>query len=131
MKFNTIQFFKENSMKRLLLLIPCIALSACVYNQHTNENHKGTEISSQQVATIETGKTTKQWVLTNFGIPDRTQVEKDGLEVFEYVYERTQKSNKSFIFLFDIDSDKVASRKVTRIVMRDGIVQGINVSDSK
>jgi hypothetical protein len=112
-------------MKRLLLLIPCIALSACVYNQHSHENHKGTEISSQQVATIETGKTTKQWV------PDRTQVEKDGLEVFEYIYERTQKSNKTFIFLFDIDSDKVASRKVTRIVMRDGIVQGINLSDSK
>ena len=118
-------------MKRLLLLIPCIALSACVYNQHTNEHHKGTDISSQQVATIEAGKTTKQWVLTNFGIPDRTQVEKDGLEVFEYVYERTQKSNKSFIFLFDIDSDKVASRKVTRVVMRDGIVQGVNLSDSK
>ncbi|HOY22466.1 MAG TPA: hypothetical protein PK002_04895 [Cellvibrio sp.] len=118
-------------MKRLLLLIPCIALSACVYNQHSHENHKGTEINSQQVATIETGKTTKQWVLINFGIPDRTQVEKDGLEVFEYVYERSQKSNKTFIFLFDIDSDKVASRKVTRVVMRDGIVQGINVSDSK
>lgn len=118
-------------MKRLLLLIPCIALSACVYNQHTNEYHKGTEISSQQVATIETGKTTKQWVLTNLGIPDRTQVEKDGLEVFEYVYERTDKSSKSFIFLFDIDSDKVASRKVTRVVMRDGIVQAIHVNDSK
>jgi outer membrane protein assembly factor BamE (lipoprotein component of BamABCDE complex) len=116
-------------MKRLLILIPCIALSACVYNQHTNEHHQGANISSQQVATVEVGKTTKQWILTNFGIPDRTQQDKDGLEVFEYVHERTEKSNKTFIFLFDIDSDKVVSRKVTRVVMRDGVVVGINTSD--
>ena len=103
-------------MKRLLLLIPCIALSACVYNQHTNEHQKGTQISPQQVATIETGKTTKQWVLTNFGIPDRTQVEKDGLEVFEYVYERSQKSNKSFIFLFDIDSGDATAKAADNFV---------------
>lgn len=116
-------------MKRLLILIPCIALSACVYNQHTNERSKGADISQQQVATIEIGKTNKQWVLTNFGIPDRTQVEKDGLEVFEYVHERTETSNKAFIFLFDIDSDKVISRKVTRVVMLNGIVVSTNTSD--
>lgn len=113
-------------MKKLLVLIPCILLSACVYNQHTHEHRKGTDISAQQVATIETGKTTKQWVLSNFGIPDRTQVEPDGLEVFEYVSEHTKKSNKTFIFLFDIDSDKVVDRKVTRVVMRNGIVVEVN-----
>ena len=69
-------------MKRLLILIPCIALLACVYNQHPSEHVKGTEISVQQAATFETGVTTKQWVGINFGIPDRTQVEKEGLEVF-------------------------------------------------
>ena len=109
-----------------------------MYNQHPNEHVKGTEISVQQAATIETGVTSKQWDRTNFGIPDRTQVEKEGLEVFKYVCERTQKSNKSFIFLFDIDSDKITSCKVTlckvtfckvtRVVMRDGIVQGINLN---
>ncbi len=115
-------------MKSLLILASCFFLSACVYNQHTHEDKKGTNISAQQMATIEAGKTTKQWVLTNLGIPDRTQVEKDGLEVFEYVSEHTKKSNKTFIFLFDIDSDKVVDRKVTRIVMRDGVVVGVSAS---
>ncbi len=116
-------------MKKLLVILSCLALSACVYSQHSHEDKKGVEVSSQQVASLEPGKTTKQWVLTNLGIPDRTQVEKDGLEVFEYVSERTQKSNKSFIFLFNIDSDKMVDRKVTRVVMRDGIVVGVNTKD--
>lgn len=116
-------------MKRLLILIPCVVLSACVYNQHTNEHQHGVNISPQQRALVETGKTTKQWVLTNFGIPDRTQTEKDGLETFEYINEHTKKSNKTFIFLFDIDSDKVVDRKVTRVVMRDGVVVGISATD--
>jgi outer membrane protein assembly factor BamE (lipoprotein component of BamABCDE complex) len=116
-------------MKRLLILIPCLALSACVYNQHTNEHQQGANITPQQIALVETGKTTKQWVLTNFGIPDRTQVEKDGLEVFEYINEHTKKSNKTFIFLFDIDSDKTVDRKVTRVVMRDAVVVGISANN--
>ncbi|GGY77311.1 hypothetical protein GCM10011613_22300 [Cellvibrio zantedeschiae] len=116
-------------MKRLLILLPCFLLSACVYHQHTKDHRKGTEISSQQLASVEVGKTSKQWVLTNFGIPERTQVEKDGLEVFEYVNEHTKSSNKSFIFLFDIDSDQTVDRKVTRLVMRDEVVVGINTKD--
>ena len=83
----------------------------------------------QQIAQIETGKTTKQWVLTNLGIPDRTQADKDGLEVFEYQSQHSEKSNKTFIFLFNVDSDKVISRKVTRVVMRNGIVETVNTND--
>lgn len=113
-------------MKRLLLFIPFFLLSACVYNQHTKDYRKGTDISAQQIAAVEIGKTTKQWVLTNFGIPERTQAEKDGLEVFEYVNEHTATSNKTFIFLFNIDSDKVVDKEVTRLVFRDNVVVGLN-----
>lgn len=116
-------------MKVLVLLASCLLLTACVYSQHTNEKYQGTRVSQQQVALIETGKTNKQWVLANIGIPDRTQADKDNYEVFEYVSERVEKSNKSFIFLFDVDSDKVLSRNVTRIVMRNGIVESVGTND--
>ena len=116
-------------MKRLFALLPCLLLTACVYSQHTDEHHKGTSVSPQQIALIEVGKTTKQWVLTNLGIPDRTQSDKDGLEVFEYVSEHTQKSNKSFIFLFHIDSEKDISHKVTRVVIRNNLVESVNSSE--
>jgi outer membrane protein assembly factor BamE (lipoprotein component of BamABCDE complex) len=116
-------------MKWLLGLLPCILLSACVYHQQSYERIKGVEISPQQVSLVESGKTTKQWVLTNFGIPDRIQVEPDGTEVFEYISERTVKSKKAFIFLFAVDSDKTTARKVTRVVMRDTIVTSVTTVD--
>ena len=117
-------------MKRVLFLIPCLLLSACVYNQNTKEQHTGVSITSQQIDQIEVGTTTKQWVLTNFGIPDRSWLEKDGLEVFEYSNLRKQKSNKTFIFLFNIESEKELSHKVTRVIMRDGLVSSINTKET-
>ena len=116
-------------MKVFLLLAACVLLNACVYSQHTNEKYQGTRVNPQQIALIEPGKTGKPWVLANIGIPDRTQADKDNFEVFEYVSERVEKSNKSFIFLFDVDSDKVISRNVTRIVMRNGVVESVNTND--
>ncbi len=116
-------------MKRLLVLVPCILLSSCAYNQHINEHSSGVAITQQQIAAVEINKTTRQALLTQWGIPDRTQQEKDGLEVFEYIHEHSKKSEQSFIFLFNIDSDKVVSRKITRVVMRDGLVISVNTSE--
>lgn len=116
-------------MKKILLLMVCLTLGACVYSQHSSERQQGTRISPQQVAAIELGKTNKQWVLTNLGIPERSQSEKDGLEVFEYVSDHSQTSNKAFIFLFKIDSEKNISQNVTRVVMRNGIVEAVTSRD--
>lgn len=116
-------------MKGLLLLVSCVLLTACVYSQHTSQHSHGTNINQQQVAQIETGKTNKQWVLANLGIPDRSQSDKDGLEVFEYIQENTEKTEKSFIFLFNIESEKEIKRKVTRIVMRNAIVESVTAAE--
>jgi outer membrane protein assembly factor BamE (lipoprotein component of BamABCDE complex) len=117
-------------MKRLLALIPFLALTACVYVQDSHTRNKGTEVSQSQVAKVEPGKTTKEWVLTNLGTPDRIHSEKDGLEVFEYVSERTEKSESKFFLLFSIESDKTLSKKVTRVVMKSGIVESISTTDA-
>ena len=117
-------------MKRLLALIPCLALTACVYVQNSHMRSKGTEVSKQQVALVEPGKTNKEWVLANLGTPDRIQADKDGLEIYEYVSEQTERSEKKFILLFSIESDNVVSRRVTRVVMKNGIVESVNTTDA-
>jgi outer membrane protein assembly factor BamE (lipoprotein component of BamABCDE complex) len=119
-------------MKTLLLLVACLTLcSSCVYSQHTHDRTKGSTIKQEQIIQIESGKTTKQWVLANLGIPDRIQVEKDGLEVFEYIREKSTTSSKTFIFLFDIKSEKDISKTLTRVVMRNGLVESVTTgSDS-
>jgi len=116
-------------MKKLLLVIACSSLCACVYSQHSYDHSKGTSVKQDQLVQIESGKTSKQWVLANLGIPDRTQVEKDGLEVFEYVREKSTTSSKTFIFLFDIKSEKDISKTLTRVVMRNGIVESVTTSN--
>lgn len=116
-------------MKRLLALIPFLALTACVYVQDSHTRNKGTEVSQNQVAKVEPGTTTKEWILTNIGTPDRIHAEKDGLEVFEYVSERNEKSDHKFFLLFSVESDKVVSKKITRVVMRNGIVESINTTE--
>jgi outer membrane protein assembly factor BamE (lipoprotein component of BamABCDE complex) len=116
-------------MKRLFALIPFLALTACVYVQDSHTRNKGTEVSQSQVAKVEPGKTTKEWILANLGTPDRIHAEKDGLEVFEYVSEQNQRSDHKFFLLFSVESDKVVSKKVTRVVMQNGIVDSINTSE--
>jgi len=116
-------------MKRLLALIPFLALTACVYVQDSHTRNKGTEISQNQVAKVEPGKTTKEWILTNLGTPDRIHAEKDGLDVYEYVAERTEKSESKFFLLFSVESDKTVSKKITRVVMKNGIVDSITTTE--
>lgn len=116
-------------MKKLLLLIACSSLCACVYSQHSHDQRKGTVVKQEQLVQVEPGKTTKQWVLTNLGIPDRTQVDKDGLEVFEYISEKSTSSSASFIFLFNIESEKDISKTLTRVIMRNGLVESVSTTN--
>ena len=112
-------------VKNIMVVVMCLVLGACVYSQHNKEEVSGTEISAEQLAKVELGKTTKQWVLTNFGIPERTLSQADDLEVFEYKSGIKKTAHSSFIFLFKIDSEEVGAQKVTRIVMRKDIVESV------
>jgi outer membrane protein assembly factor BamE (lipoprotein component of BamABCDE complex) len=117
-------------MNRLIALLPCLALTACVYVQDVHTHRKGSEVNQQTVAQLEPGKTTKDWVLTNLGTPDRIQADKDGMEVYEYIKERRQHVERKFILLFSIKSDETVSRTITRVVMRNGIVESITTQDA-
>jgi outer membrane protein assembly factor BamE (lipoprotein component of BamABCDE complex) len=106
-------------MRKFVLLFSALALSGCVYVQNSHVRHHGNDVSKQQVALIEPGKTDKSWVLQNLGTPDRIQSDVSGVEVYEYLSERTRRSEKRFILLFSVESDKVLSRKITRVVLKD------------
>jgi outer membrane protein assembly factor BamE (lipoprotein component of BamABCDE complex) len=116
-------------MKRLLAVIPFFALTACVYVQDSHTRDKGTEVSQAQVAKVEPGKTTKEWILSNLGTPDRIHAEKDALEVYEYVSERTERTESNFFLLFSVKSDKTIAKKITRVVMKNGVVDSITTTD--
>jgi predicted esterase YcpF (UPF0227 family) len=84
-------------MKKLIVILACIVMTACVYTQNTYQNESN-NIDKQKMVQIETGKTDKQWIIANLGMPDKIQSNQDGTEIYEYVNERKVKSDKRFIF---------------------------------
>ncbi len=115
-------------MKRVLAFLPAILLSACVYTQDSHVRTHGNEVSKQELTLVEPGKTDKDWVLRHLGTPDRIQADKDGVEVYEYISERTERLERKFILLFSMESDKVISRRITRVMLRNGVVESINTT---
>jgi outer membrane protein assembly factor BamE (lipoprotein component of BamABCDE complex) len=118
------------AMKLLIALVACAAVSGCVFSHHSELHQKGTTVSSERMAQIVPGMTDRDWILTNLGTPDRIHADKDGLEVFEYVSKTTKHTDSDFIVLFSWDTEKVVETVVTRIVMRNGIVESFDTRAS-
>jgi outer membrane protein assembly factor BamE (lipoprotein component of BamABCDE complex) len=115
-------------MKRVMALLICaLALTGCVYVQDTHSYQKGSNISKEQAAHVQAGKTDREWLLKNFGTPDRIHGDKDGFEVFEYLSEKTRRVESKFILLFSFEDERVVSQKTTRVTLRNGVVESIDV----
>jgi outer membrane protein assembly factor BamE (lipoprotein component of BamABCDE complex) len=115
-------------MKRVMALLICaLALTGCVYVQDSHSSRKGSDVTKEQAALVQAGKTDREWILKNFGTPDRIHGDKDGFEVFEYVSEKTQRVERKFILLFSVENEKVVSQRTTRVTLRNGVVESIDV----
>jgi outer membrane protein assembly factor BamE (lipoprotein component of BamABCDE complex) len=118
-------------MKRIVaLLLLSVALTGCVYVQDTHSYQKGSTITKEQAAQVQAGKTDREWLLKNFGTPDRIHGDKDGFEVFEYLSEKTRRVESKFILLFSVENEKIVSQKTTRVTLRNGVVETIDVIGS-
>jgi outer membrane protein assembly factor BamE (lipoprotein component of BamABCDE complex) len=117
-------------MKNVVIGLLCFALSACAISHKTHLSSTGNEVNPEQVALIQPGTTDKQWVLRNLGTPDRLHADKDGMEIFEYVTEEHESSRTSVILLFSWNKEKVVQKTTTRVVMRDGIVESVDTTQT-
>lgn len=116
-------------MKRALVVIfSLFFMTACIYSQNTYQKETN-NIDKQKMVQIETGKTDKQWITTNLGMPDKIQSNKDGTEIYEYVNERKVNSDKRFIFLFSINSEKVIAKRILSVTFKNGIVDSVSTRD--
>jgi outer membrane protein assembly factor BamE (lipoprotein component of BamABCDE complex) len=115
-------------MKKMMLILISVFMTACVYTQNTYQNESN-NIDKQKMVQIETGKTDKQWIINNLGMPDKIQSNRDGTEIYEYVNERKVNSDKRFIFLFSINSEKVIAKRILSVTFKNGIVDSVNTRD--
>lgn len=115
-------------MKSFLLVVISLLMTACVYTQNTHQDQSN-HIDKQKMVQIEVGKTDKQWIINNMGMPDKIQSGKDGLETYEYINESKIKSDRTFIFLFSIKSEKVTSKRILNINFKNNIVESVTTKD--
>ncbi len=116
-------------MKQLIVILACIFMTACVYTQNTREDQSD-GLDKQKTVQIEVGKTDKQWVISNLGVPDKIQSEKDGTEIYEYISENRVKSERTFIFLFSLKSEKVTDKQTFSIHFKNNIVESVSTRDN-
>jgi len=118
------------NMKNLVMLTSCMVLSGCAFSHHSWLSRRGSEVSPQQIVQIQPGTTDRQWILSNLGTPDRIQSDKDGLEIFEYISSTTRKVDSDFILLLSWESEKILETTVTRVVLRNGIVESFGTQQT-
>jgi outer membrane protein assembly factor BamE (lipoprotein component of BamABCDE complex) len=115
-------------MKKLILIAFSLFMTACVYTQNTHQDQNN-HIDKQKMVQIEVGKTDKQWVINNMGMPDKIQSDNNGIEIYEYINETKIKADRKFIFLFSINSEKVTAKRILSLSLKNGIVDSINTRD--
>lgn len=112
------------TLRGLLLLFMTIGLSlqGCAFSRGT----LGEEISSEAIAAIARGTTTKAEVLERLGAPDRL-LQVNGRDVFQY-YRYDAKVGSLLLIILNFSRFSVKSDDLFVIVNREGIVEDVIAS---
>lgn len=120
---------KKSFSPIFLLLLTGTLLTGCMisHRSHTSETSSGFAISKTQLDSIKPGVTTKDWVIDNFGEPDRERHLKDGEEVL--IYENIKHKSEHFsLFLIFNSHTSEDIKEVIRFKIKDGIVASYSVN---
>ena len=91
------------------------------HHSHTSDTSSGQAISKVQLDSVEPGVTTKEWVIENFGEPDRERYLSGGKEVMVYENTKHKSSHFSLFLLFDSHTSEDIKETVS-FKVKDGIV---------
>jgi outer membrane protein assembly factor BamE (lipoprotein component of BamABCDE complex) len=106
----------------LLLLTNLLPLTGClVYHNDVRYGDKGKAPTERTLDQVQTGTTTRDWVLATLGEPSRQSTTNDGTEVLEYQYSR-KKDNSLVVCPFVFINDEGEETQTLYFEIEDGIV---------
>lgn len=112
-------------------LLGVLPLGGClIYHRDVSYSGKGKPLSDSTLDQIETGTTTKDWVLATLGEPSNQSTTADGTEILEYCYGKKLDSDFVFIPFVFIDG-KNENKQTVYFEIRDGVVQNYWQETSK
>lgn len=112
-----------------IVLLAGTLMAGCMisHRSHTSDTSSGYAISKTQLDSVQPGVTTKDWVMDNFGEPDRENHLPDGEEVL--IYENTKHKSSHFsLFLVLNTHTSEDVKEVVRFKIKDGIVTSYTIN---
>ena len=99
------------------------ATSACtVISSNSTTHHSGVSVSDETLAQLETGKTTKGWVVATLGPPTSATSVNEKTEILKYTSIRTRKSSSGFILVISAHNEN-EEKETVFLEFQDGILQ--------
>jgi outer membrane protein assembly factor BamE (lipoprotein component of BamABCDE complex) len=116
---------------RTLIVLSILPLAGClVYSGDVRYGEKGKAPTARTLDQIQSGTTTKDWVLATLGDPSRQSTTKDGTEVLEYQYSR--KKDNSFVFCpFVFINDEGEDKQTLYFEIENGVITNFWKETSK
>ena len=111
-----------------MVLLTGILLTGCMisHRAHTSDS-SDYAISKSLLDSVEPGITTKDWVIDNFGEPDRERHMKDGEEVLIYEDTKHKSSHFSLFLIFNSHTSEDI-KEVISFRIKDGVVKSYSVN---
>jgi outer membrane protein assembly factor BamE (lipoprotein component of BamABCDE complex) len=100
-----------------------------IWNSDVNYGEKGAPLSDSTLQQIESGKTTRDWVMSTLGEPSEQSTTDAGVELLKYKYSKRQESN--VVMPFVIVNDEKKNEQTVYLEVKDGVVQKYWVESSK
>ena len=82
------------------LLAVWITISGCAFVAHKDVDVHGRKVSSEELAQLKTGETTRTQLIAMLGAPTRTHEEEAGVEVLSYTYRETTEKNSALVLIW-------------------------------
>jgi outer membrane protein assembly factor BamE (lipoprotein component of BamABCDE complex) len=106
----------------ILLVVSLLPAAGClVYSNDSRYGDKGKPPTARTLDQVQSGTTTKDWVLATLGEPSHESTTKDGTEVLEYQYSR-KKDNQFILCPFVFIDDDGEERQTLYFEIEDGVV---------
>lgn len=111
-----------------MVLLTGTFLTGCMINHRSHSDSSSNyPISKTQLDSVEPGVTTKEWVIENFGEPDRERHLQESKETLIYENTRHKSSHFSLFLLFNSHTSE-DKKEIVSFKVKDGIVDSYSVN---
>lgn len=109
-------------LARIGLLLTMVFLTGCLFTVDSDRSSGASSWDDRQVSAIREGKTSKEWVRTRFGEPDRRSLDESaGVEIWHYESVQKRETEIGLFLIFKIDVDNEVNKRLS-IEFKDGLV---------